>query len=204
MYSKERCARRQRPRRALSALCAAAALTLPAAGCVSMPTGGPVLPYATSPSGNGQAQPNLQFVPQPPIANAPPSEIVSGFLAASASFVGQQQVAREYLTPDASRAWRPGWSATVFRDGPNIDKVTTSASATPAAGNKLSGTASPSPAGKGPAANSGDANIRVTITVGGSVEAQLNSSGAYAVASAQPKGRTASGGSPTPTTTRCC
>src|ERR1051326_5430429 len=108
-------------RRIARALGAAAVLAVTTAGCVSMPTGGPVLPYPVSPSGNGQAQPYLQIVPQPPIPNASPADIVRGFLAASASFVGQQRVAREYLTPEASHAWQPRWSATVFGgNGPMV------------------------------------------------------------------------------------
>jgi hypothetical protein len=178
----------RRSRRVAATLSAAAALAVTAVGCVSMPNGGPVLPYAVSPSGNGQAQPYLQIVPQPPIPNAPPSDIVRGFLAASASFVGQQHVAREYLTPDASRAWQPGWTATVFRSGPTVVRQV-SATITPSAKDKLNSTASARPS---PTATSkhADANTRVTITVGGSVEAKLANSGAYAVASATPKGQT--------------
>jgi hypothetical protein len=184
------------PRRVATTL-SAAALAVTAAGCVSMPNGGPVLPYAVSPSGNGQAQPYLQIVPQPPLPNASPSDIVRGFLAASASFVGQQHVAREYLTPDASRAWLPGWSATVYRRGPTVRKEVWR-SVPQGANDKLSSTASarpsrtPSPTAS--SAKHADANTRVTVTVGGSVEAKLSNSGAYAgayaVPSATPKGQT--------------
>jgi hypothetical protein len=175
-------------RRVAVALCAAAALAVTAAGCVSMPSGGPVLPYPVSPSGNGQAQPNLQFIPQPPQPNASPVDIVSGFLAASASFAGQQRVAREYLTPEASRTWKPGWSATVFSNGPNVLSQV-SASITPGRNDKLSGSASASPTSRPRAtARQSDANTRVTVTVGGNVEATLANSGAYAVA-VKPKGQ---------------
>ena len=155
-----------------------------------MPNGGPVLPYAVSPSGNGQAQPYLQIVPQPPIPNAGPADIVRGFLAASASFVGQQHVAREYLTPEASRAWSPGWSAIVFGNGPNVQHMV-STTISPSANQKLSGSASasPRPTRSPTATSSRDANTRVTVTVGGTVEASLTGSGTYAVPRPTPKGR---------------
>jgi hypothetical protein len=177
----------RRPRRVAAALCAAAILAVTAAGCVSMPNGGPVLPYAVSPSGNGQAQPYLQIIPRPPIPGAKPIDIVRGFLAASASFVGQQHVAREYLTPDASHAWRPGWSATVFSNGPNVLRAV-SAIVTPGANEKLSGTAKPSPT-RSPTATSrnADATTRFTVTVGGTVDARLTGFGTNAVARPTPK-----------------
>jgi hypothetical protein len=181
----------RRARHAAATLSAAATLAVTAAGCVSMPNGGPVLPYAASPSGDGQAQPYPAIVPVPPFPNASPGDIVRGFLAASASFVGQQHVAREYLTPDASDAWQPHWSATVFRNGGPTVLHQVLGSATPGANNlSASASASPSPTAR-PTATSkhGDAITRATITVGGSVEAQLLNSGAYAVASAKLKGQ---------------
>jgi hypothetical protein len=176
------------PRRIATALGAAAVVAVTAAGCVSMPNGGPVLPYAVSPSGNGQAQPYPQIVPPPPIPNASPSDIVLGFLTASASFVGRQQVAREYLTPAASDAWQPRWSATVFSDGPSFLRQVRH-TASPSANDKLNGTPSPSPA-RSPTARPArpGANARVTVIVGGSVKAKLMDYGAYAVASATPNG----------------
>jgi hypothetical protein len=181
--------RSHEPGRVATALGAAALLAVTAAGCVSMPNGGPVLPYAVSPSGNGQAQPYLQFVPQPPIPNAEPADIVRGFLAASASFVGQQRVAREYLTPEASHAWRPGWSAIVFRNGPNVQHVV-STRISPSAHEKLSATASasPRPTRQPTATSSRAANTRSTVTVGGTVEASLSGPGTYAVPRPTPKG----------------
>lgn len=189
-------------KRALSVLLAVTALAVTTAGCVSMPNGGPVLPYAPAPSGNGQAQLNLQFVPHPPLPNAKPEDIVRGFLAAGASFVGQQQVAREYLTPEASRRWQPGWSAAVFRDGPAVyDGTAYDGPAGPGgatdgtsagAGENLSGRSGPSPAASSSPATSKPvkAGSRVTVLVGGDVQAKLTNSGAYAVASGTPRGQT--------------
>jgi hypothetical protein len=174
----------------VTALGAAVAVAVTAAGCVSMPTGGPVLPYATSQGGNGQAQPYLQFIPQPPLPNASPADIVGGFLAAGASFVGQQRVAREYLTPEASHDWKPGWSAIVFRAGPTVASVT-SGSAAPTANEKLNRPSpAASPAASASAARQAGASTRATVTVGGIVQANLFNTGAYAVAQVTPKGKT--------------
>ena len=115
--------RRPSARRALAALLVAVGLSVTTAGCVSMPGGGPVLPYPVTQGADPQNQNYYQPVPSPPQQNASPSEIVAGFLAASASFAGQQQVAREYLTPRASLHWKPGWSATVYKDGPNVSPL---------------------------------------------------------------------------------
>jgi hypothetical protein len=85
-----------------------------------MPGGGPVLPFPATQGAEPQNQNYYQTVPQPPPPNASPREIVEGFLAAGASLAGQQQVAREYLTPQASRQWKPGWAATVYQNGPSV------------------------------------------------------------------------------------
>ena len=107
-------------RRALAALFVAVGLSLTIAGCVSMPSGGPVLPYAVSQGADPPNQNYYQTVPQPPLQNGTPSEIVAGFLAAGASFARQQQVAREYLTSAAAKQWKPGWSAVVYKSGPVV------------------------------------------------------------------------------------
>jgi hypothetical protein len=143
-------------RRAVTALIGAVGLSLAAAGCVSIPSGGPVLSYPVSQSGNGQ-NPNLnQIAPPPPAPNETPTMVVSGFLAAGASFAGQQHVAREYLTTAASGAWNPGWSATVFKGS------------------------SPTVTGTVP----GPKQKTASVTVSGSVLATLSGGEAYAFPSA--------------------
>ena len=151
--------------RGMKALLVAAILSLTAAGCVSMPSGGPVSPFPNTQGANGQAQPYLQFVPPSPGAGWSPSQIVEGFLAASASFVGQQQVAREYLTPQASRGWKTSWGAYVFTTGPSVQKI-----------------ANPGPKGKN--------KDTASVTIGGDIQATLSPAGTYAVAAPLPKGKT--------------
>jgi hypothetical protein len=130
------------------------------AGCVSMPSGGPLQSYPVTQGADAQSQRYLQIIPEPPGAGWTPSEIVRGFLTASASFADQQRTAREYLTASYSRDWNPTWSATVFSGtGPNV----------------------------GPAAYSGGGKHKpataATVAVTGTVQASLSGSDTYAVPS---------------------
>jgi Lipoprotein LpqB beta-propeller domain/Sporulation and spore germination len=138
------------------------------AGCVSLPSGGPVSSYAITQGPGGQSQPYLQSIAQGPGAGWSPAEIVQGFLTASASFGARQQVARDYLTPGTSRKWDPGWSAVVYGNGPNVQPAVVT--------------------GKG-------AKETATVTIGGSVQAVLSGQGGYAVPSASAEGPP--GGPPT-------
>ncbi len=139
------------------------------AGCISEPSGGPVISYSMTQGPGGQSQPLPQIIAQPPAAGWAPEQIVRGFLAASASFAGGQRIAREYLTTKENRAWTPNWSAVVYRSGPNV----------------------------GEAAFTGTGSGRVaTVTVGGSVQAFLSGTGGYVAPSASATGG-APGGQPT-------
>jgi hypothetical protein len=130
------------------------------AGCVSMPSGGPVRSYSVTQGSDAQSQRYLQMIPEPPGAGWSPSEIVQGFLTASASFADGQQTAREYLTASASRGWNPTWSATVFGStGPSV------------------GSAAISSGGKRKQA------AAATVPVTGTLQASLSGSGTYAVPS---------------------
>jgi len=85
--------RLSRARRAAAALSAAATLAVTAAGLRVHAERRPSPALCRLPDGDGQAQPYPAIVPVPPLPNASPGDIVRGFLAASASFVGQQYVA---------------------------------------------------------------------------------------------------------------
>lgn len=109
--------------------------------------------YTVTQGPGGQSQPFPQAVAQPPRAGWGPEEIVYGFLIASASFGTGQKIAREYLTPDASRNWRPNWSATVYSKGPDVR----------------------------PAVYTGTGRAKqATVTIGGTVQANLSGAGSYA------------------------
>lgn len=142
------------------------------AGCISVPSGGPVLSYSITQGPGGQSQPLPQIVAQPPQADwTTPEEIVRGFLAASASFSGGQRIAREYLTASENRAWTPNWSAVVYKNGsgPNVRPATYT--------------------GTGPAQVA-------TVTIAGSRQAFLSGTGGYVAPSASAAGG-APGGPPT-------
>jgi hypothetical protein len=83
-------------------------------GCVTVPTSGHVQAVNVTQNNAGGGQYYLQPIPVPPGRNWTPKEIVSGFLAANASFANDHAVARQYLVPEASQSWRPGLAVTVF------------------------------------------------------------------------------------------
>jgi hypothetical protein len=91
-----------------------AAFAVLVTGCVTVPTSGHVQAVNVTQGNAGGAQYYLQPIPVAPGRNWTPEQIVSGFLAANASFANDHAVAREYLIPAASRAWRPGLAVTVF------------------------------------------------------------------------------------------
>jgi spore germination protein GerM len=68
--------------------------------------------------GLGQQDTNLgltypQLIPVAPGPNWTAQQVVSGFLAASASFTDGHAVARQYLDPAVARRWNPSWALTV-------------------------------------------------------------------------------------------
>ncbi|MER5176769.1 LpqB family beta-propeller domain-containing protein [Streptomyces sp. NPDC002896] len=61
----------------------------------------------------------VRVFPMPPRDDAGPPEIVQGFLEALTSDDPQFEVARKYLTAEASKKWHPDRSTVVLADGPN-------------------------------------------------------------------------------------
>jgi Lipoprotein LpqB beta-propeller domain/Sporulation and spore germination len=108
------------PRRAAATLAALFSAAL-AAGCVSMPTGGPVQSYPVTQGTAAPNQPNVQFQPKEPRPGWAPDQVVQGFLAASASFGNNSQVALQYLTPSAQKTWsNPTLWAVIYKNGPDV------------------------------------------------------------------------------------
>jgi Lipoprotein LpqB beta-propeller domain/Sporulation and spore germination len=150
-----------RPRASRPALATVAALLaagLSAVGCVSIPSGGPVQSYPVTQGPDAQNQPYVQIEPQSPGAGWSPEQIVTGFLSASASYGNYSQIVKQYLTPDEQKDWNPYWSATVYKDGPNV----ASAAEQPARAKDPS---------------------MATVEVGGTVQARLQGFGTYSVPS---------------------
>ena len=85
---------------------------LACAGCVTMPTSGPVL---ATPREILEEEPGgFTIEPEPPPQGAPPSMIIRGFLTAMASVSQDYATAREYLTVQASALWHPTESDSVI------------------------------------------------------------------------------------------
>ena len=97
-------------------------LSAAAAACATLPTSGSIqVSTLHGPGGSGQN--GVEIAPVPPGRAWTPQQIVSGFLAASASPDPKKSVARQYLTASYSKRWRPGWAATII-DKPGIRLLT--------------------------------------------------------------------------------
>lgn len=84
------------------------------AGCASMPDSGDLRGVESTPRQDTQ----VRVFAVPPGEDAPPSEIVQGFLEALTSDDPHYRTARQYLTGEAAKTWRPEVSTTVLTDGP--------------------------------------------------------------------------------------
>ncbi|WP_309097276.1 LpqB family beta-propeller domain-containing protein [Streptomyces sp.] len=102
---------RRRPARVM-AYAAGGVLVL--AGCASMPDSGDLRSVESTPRQDTQ----VRVFAVPPGEDAPPSEIVQGFLEALTSDDPQYKTARQYLTGEAAKTWRPELYTTVLTDGP--------------------------------------------------------------------------------------
>ncbi|MBA9007884.1 LpqB family beta-propeller domain-containing protein [Thermomonospora cellulosilytica] len=78
------------------------------AGCASVPSGGRVMSGRSAERAEPISDPYVRIVPVRPRHNWAPEDIVTGFLTASGAFNDDHEVAREYLTPQTSAAWKPG------------------------------------------------------------------------------------------------
>jgi hypothetical protein len=105
---------RRRPGRVVAyAACGAVLL----AGCASMPDSGDLRGVESTP----RQETRVRVFAMPPSENASSSEIVSGFLEALTSDDPNYEIARKYLTKEASKEWRPLLSTTVLADGPDAE-----------------------------------------------------------------------------------
>ena len=95
--------------------------------CVTIPTSGPVQQGIEV--GIAPIDQVIRVIARPPVPDMTPTEIVSGFLQASASFEDDHAVARLYLTPEAALTWQPQTGVSVYEGVPTIvpDGVNTTA-----------------------------------------------------------------------------
>ncbi|MFI9375695.1 LpqB family beta-propeller domain-containing protein [Streptomyces parvulus] len=87
------------------------------AGCAAMPDSGDLRGVESTP----RQDPQVRVFAMPPREDAPPSDIVQGFLEALTSDDPHYETARKYLTGDAAKSWRPDDSATVLAGGPGTE-----------------------------------------------------------------------------------
>lgn len=106
--------------RAPVAVVAVVVLTLSASGCAALPGGGRVTTVKAQERSEQADESYVRPIPVAPQNNWNPGDIVSGFLAASASFDDDHKVAKEYLSNP--NGWRPGPrpSIAVFADRPSL------------------------------------------------------------------------------------
>ncbi|MET7297027.1 LpqB family beta-propeller domain-containing protein [Streptomyces griseoloalbus] len=85
------------------------------AGCASMPDNGDLRGVESTPRQDTQ----VRVFAMPPSEDATPTQIVQGFLEALTSDDPDYKTARQYLTREAAKTWRPELSTTVLSDGPD-------------------------------------------------------------------------------------
>lgn len=86
-------------------------------GCAGVPTSGPVRKVTANPA---RINPGVEIAPAPPGLDATPTEAVEGFLHAMAAYQPDYSVARAYLTPAASDAWRPDEGVSIYSEGYSV------------------------------------------------------------------------------------
>jgi Lipoprotein LpqB beta-propeller domain/Sporulation and spore germination len=94
-------------------MCVLAAVVAAVAGCVGMPSNGPAVEFSASPQSSAPEGNLVGVVPSGPQPGENPTQIVQGFLTASASYPSYS-VALEYLTSSAVKTWNPSFAVTVF------------------------------------------------------------------------------------------
>ncbi|TDE36107.1 LpqB family beta-propeller domain-containing protein [Actinomadura sp. 6K520] len=90
----------------ITRLLAAAVLLVGGAGCANVPSGGQVVTGESAERAERVDDPYVRLIPVRPRPEWGPAQIVSGFLAASASFDDNHKVARLYL--GRQNSWDPG------------------------------------------------------------------------------------------------
>jgi hypothetical protein len=110
-----RAAGANRSRLQRAALLVTLATSLALAGCVGVPTDGPVV--EGRPAGDPVAPPNVAVLPLGPSPGDEPLAIVEGFLSAMASYEPGYPTARQFLTPVAAGAWEPESGIAVYGAG---------------------------------------------------------------------------------------
>ena len=151
------------PARRLGRMCVLAAVVASVAGCMGMPANGPAQESTAAPQASAPAVNFIGPFPSGPKPGGDPSQIVQGFLLASASYP-TYTIAEDYLVSSASQAWNPGWAVRVYGD---LDV----------------------PGGVPAAKAVHSASQQVTVSVSGTLQASFDGSGQYVSAQGQGQGQ---------------
>jgi Lipoprotein LpqB beta-propeller domain/Sporulation and spore germination len=109
-----RAGRRARLSVLLTLLVAAVAV----AGCATAPSSGPP---RQAPGGSSQVQAYVQELPAPgPTSKWSPTDVVLGFLHASASYAFDLAAAKQFLTPQLRAHWHPGQEPVAVVGAPSV------------------------------------------------------------------------------------
>jgi Lipoprotein LpqB beta-propeller domain/Sporulation and spore germination len=147
------------PARRLGRMCLLAAVVASVAGCVGMPANGPAQESTAAPQASAPAVNFIGPFPSGPKPGGDPSQIVQGFLLASASYP-TYTIAEDYLVSSASQAWNPGWAVRVYSD---LDV----------------------PGGVPVVKTAHSVGQQVTVSVSGTLQASFDGSGQYVSAQSQ-------------------
>lgn len=90
-------------------------------GCGAIPTTGPV--NAGLDIGEIESQTTESAIPQAPRSGMTQVEVVTGFLAANASAIGDYSIAREYLAEFVAAEWLPAAGVQVFETALNLQQT---------------------------------------------------------------------------------
>ena len=94
--------------------------SVPSTLTAQVPTSGPIEQGAQI-AGTSEDQ-FIRVIARPPREGMTPSQIVQGFLEASASFDGDHAVARQYLTTQASTGWNTARGVAVYEGIPTLSE----------------------------------------------------------------------------------
>ncbi|ALJ21276.1 LpqB family beta-propeller domain-containing protein [Microbacterium sp. No. 7] len=107
--------------RSLRAL-AVCLLVVALAACAGLPTRGPVNAGGVSAEVDREA--DFAYLPDRPVEDATPEQIVDGFLAAGSGPRGNWSIAREFLAPSYRDQWDPRAGVTIHRPGRPVPVLT--------------------------------------------------------------------------------
>jgi hypothetical protein len=150
-----RAARSRRPGGLTGLVTGLVAAAVVASGCSVIPSGTGPQPASAPPPPAG-AGPCCGLLVRPPQVGWSPAVVVKYFLLASAIGAHNYAVARQYLTPAASKAWRPGTTVTILTREPVVTQ---------------------------PPGRVSDPAAKNIVLVSGQEQARLNSTGQYIPAS---------------------